>query len=114
MPSFRTALVLAGGLSAAAVGAASAQPYFNDNGGPDYGYGSRPGLQYAPGYRPRERPAAAPYGYYEGRSTQEDVQREYGRSGTLGREGLGADPRHPKAPATSRSPASAEQALTIR
>ncbi len=65
---------------------------------PHYPRNPPPGYYYpAPGYSPW-----APGAY--GPSAQQWTQYEYDRSGTLGRQGLGADPRHPEGPGNAVSP----------
>jgi hypothetical protein len=95
MPSLRLTLAAAGAMTVLAAGAADAQNYRTYN--PDYGYA--PGVEYAPQpYNPRGPRVRAQAPYYEGLSAQQSNNYEYNYSGTLGRQGLGADPRHPEGP----------------
>lgn len=98
MVSYRVALGAACAMAVLSGGSLSAQPYYGRGDGYDGGYA--PGLQYSPRpYFTPERPAAPPaYGYYQGPSAEQREQFENDRSGTLGRMGLGADPRHPEGP----------------
>ncbi len=52
--------------------------------------------------------APVPYSPYapgaRGPSAQQWEQYQYDQSGTLGRQGLGADPRHPEGPGNASSP----------
>ena len=97
MSSLRIALAAAGTFTLLASGVAVAQGYYDY--GPGYGY--RPGVQYAPpGYAVRR----GPYEGYEGRSSQQVDNYRYNFSGTRGREGLGADPRHPEGPGNQALP----------
>ena len=97
--SLRIALAAAGSLTLLASGAAGAQGYYDR--GLDYGY--EPGVQYAPPGARGYAVQRGPYGYY-GPSAQQSDNYEYNFSGTRGREGLGADPRHPEGPGNQALP----------